>query len=481
MVLSPPPTSIPGMPAELAAYVETERRRADVAGAAIVAFDRNGPRFQGYSGHANIARGEPVTADSLFRAASISKLFTATLLMQEIDAGRIALDDPVNEHLDARTRVLDAKGLPARGVTIRHLLTHTSGLPVSWKGIQYPSRVLSHISSGLRLPHSLEDVVAGMRTIRSPGVGIAYSNGAFALLGYVVQRLNGRPFAELVKERVLEPLGMRDSGFVVEPRMPRLATPYGGVIMGSGRKAAPFIKIVSGPEGGLCASALELSRFGRMVLCGGELDGRRVFPRHLLAEALELTTRAHPELDSGLGLAFFVSNVRGRRAASHSGGLAGVATRLLVLPDDGIGVAVLTNGGDASYVNRVSDRVVESMLGLDPELVPGSPAGVPDALATHWRAFTARVAGRYRLIDQAPPGIVDFLMGRIVRTRLVHVSDGVLAVEGLGGEPAFLYPDGDVGQYRLAHPIANGARAIIDEHRDGAHLWVDMLHGRRLR
>ncbi len=482
MVVSTSTSGTSTMPVELAAFVESERRRADVAGAAVVAFGREGVRFEGYFGHANIERGERVNAATLFRAASISKLFTTTLLMQEIDAGRVGLDDPVNQHLDARTRVLDARGVPANNVTVRHLLTHTSGLPVSWKGLEYGNPLLSHAAGGLRLPETLEDVVAGMRTIRAPGERIVYANGGFSLLGYLVQRLNGRPFEELVKERVLEPLGMHDSGFVVEPRMPRLATPYGGAIIGgSGRKPAPFVKILAGPAGALLTTVPELARFGRMLLLGGELDGRRVFPGALLTPAFDVHARNHPDLDTGWGLGFQPHSLRGRRATGHDGGLAGVATCVQVLPDDGIGVVVLTNGGDASYVHRAAQRVLETMLGVAPEAVPGSPAGIPDALASQWRAFTGRVVGRYRLVNMMPPGVVTFVADRIVRPRIAHVSDGVLAVEGFDREPAFLYPDGDVGRYRLAHPMANGSRAIIDERRDGAHLWVSLLHARQLK
>jgi len=482
MVLTSSSSNIADMPAELAAFVETERRRADVAGAAVVAFDREGTRFQGYFGHANIARGEPVSARTLFRAASISKLFTTTLIMQETDAGRISLDDPVNQHLDARTRVLDAKGLPARDVTIRHLLTHTSGLPVSWRGIEYPNPLMARVANGLRLPHSLEDVVAGMRTIRAPGERIVYANGAFALLGYLVARLNGRPFEELVKERVLEPLGMRDSGFVVEPRMQRLATPYGGAIIGgAGRKPAPFIKILAGPAAALITTAPDLTRFGSMLLLGGELDGQRVFPRTLLGPAFDVHARNHPELDTGWGLGFQPHSFRRRRASGHDGGFAGVATCLQVLPDDGVGAVVLTNGGDAAYVHRVAERVLETMLGLEPEAVPGSPAGVPDTLTAQWRGFTERIVGRYHIVDMVPPGLVTFAANWVTKPRVAHVSDGVLALEGIDREPAVLYPDGDVGRYRLAHPMANGARAVIDERRDGAHLWASILHLRRVK
>jgi CubicO group peptidase (beta-lactamase class C family) len=469
------------MPVDLTAYVETERRRADVAGTAVVAFDRDGVRFQAYFGHANIERGERVTPDTLFRAASISKLFTTTLVMQEVDAGRIGLDDPVNQHLDARTRIRNADGTLARGVTIRGLLTHTSGLPVSWKGLEYGNVLMRHVTNGLRLPQSLEDVVAGMRTIRAPGERIVYANGGFALLGHLVARLNERPFESLVKERVLDLLGMHDSGFVIEPSMPRLATSYGGTLRGAGRKEAPYVRNLTGPAGALVTTGPELARFGRMMLRGGEIDGSGVFPAALLRQAMELQARNHPELDDGWGLGFTVSEFRGRRAAGHDGGLAGVSTRLLTLPDEGIGVVVLTNGGDAAYVSRVAERVLETMLGLEPEAVPGSPAGIADALAPQWRTFTGRVTGRYRLTDQAPPGPLAFLMDRMVKVKVAHVAHGVLAVDGTGMGTLFLYPDGDVGRYRVAHPLANGARAVIDERADGPHLWISILHARRTK
>ena len=263
--------------------------------------------------------------------------------------------------------------------------------------------------------------------------------------------------------------------------MPSLATPYGGVLRGSGRRPAPFVSIFAGPAGALLTTAPELARFGRMVLLGGELDGRRVFPAALLEEAIDVQFRNHPDLDLGYGLGFAPHTFRGRRSTGHDGGLAGVSTCLQVLPDDGVGVVVLTNGGDASYVHRVAGRVLEATLRLEPEAVPGALAGMRDALAPQWRAFTGRVCGRYRLVDMVPPGIVRLASDRFARLRLAHVNDGVLAVEGIDREPAFLYPDGDVGHYRLAHPMADGARAIIDERRGGAHLWASILHARQVR
>src|SRR3990170_4431023 len=104
-----PAVSSTKLPAGLASYVEADRRRADVAGIAVAAFDRDGIRFAGGFGYADLARGERITPDTLFWAASISKLFTTTLVLQEVEAGRIGLDDPVNRYLDARARVLDSR------------------------------------------------------------------------------------------------------------------------------------------------------------------------------------------------------------------------------------------------------------------------------------------------------------------------------------------------------------------------------------
>ena len=93
-----------------------------------------------------------------------------------------------------------------------------------------------------------------------------------------------------------------------------------------------------------------------------------------------------------------------------------------------------------------------------------------------WRELTKRAVGRYRMIDMVPPGPVALLMGIMARPRISHVGQGVLAMDGLSQEPALLYPDGEVGRYRVVSPFANGARAILEERDDGLHLWASILH-----
>ena len=193
-------------------------------------------------------------------------------------------------------------------------------------------------------------------------------------------------------------------------------------------------------------------------------------------EATHIQALNHPALDDGWGLGFSVSTYRGRRMAWHTGGLAGVATRIDVLPDDGIGAVVLTNGGDAWFVARDAERLREVLLGLDPEIVPGSPAGIPAGSEPGWLPFSARVAGRYRLLDVVPPGVVKRIMPLFARPRVSHINHGLLVVEGIGREPAFLYPDGEVGNYPVASPINNGVRAVIEEKANGTHVWASILH-----
>ncbi|TMB96750.1 MAG: beta-lactamase family protein [Chloroflexi bacterium] len=459
----------------LRAFIEAERRRSDVVGVGVAAFDADGLRYASGFGYADLQRGEAVTASTLFRAASITKLFTTALVLQELEAGRVGLDDPVSQHFHQAYWIRDRTGSPAP-VTVRHLLSHTSGLPVSWRGLESVNPLMRVVMNGAVLPHSLEGVVRGQRAVRAPGKRIVYANGGFNLLGLLVSMLNGRPYRDLLKERVLEPLAMRSSDVPVFPEGAGRATPYGGSMNSAGRKPAPAVRNYGAPAGALITSAEELSRFGRMVLRGGELDGRRLLAADSLSQATRMQARNHPELDEGLGLGFWVSTWRGRRIAHHDGGLPGVATRIALAPDDRVGIVVLSNGGDAGFVHRVADRMLEDAIGLEPEPIPGSPSGVPAGSEKEWRAFTERVTGRYRLLDVFPPGLPTMLFSRVARPRLTRAGGDVLAVEGVTREPAFIYPDGPIGRYRAAYPLASGTRVVIEERKRGTHIWASILH-----
>lgn len=463
-----PVTSIP---VELAAFIEDERRRADVVGTVVAAFGVEGLRFVGCFGHADLGRAEPVTADTRFRAASITKLFTACLVLQEIADGRFALDDPVNHHLDQRAFVRDERGALDGDVTLRRLLTHTSGLRASARGFDYGHALLNYLANGFKVPKTLAEVVANQRTKYPPGTRFADANGAFNVLGYLAEHAHKTPFAELLRQRILEPLGMQRSSVEVAVRGPGVATPYGSWAK-AGRKPALDIQIHAGPASGLVTTAPDLARFGTAVLRGGEIDGTRILAEDLLKDATKMQVSAHPSVDHGVGFGFGIRTFRGHGTLTHGGNQPGVATRIALLPEDKLGVLALSNGGDPSYVQRVVDRTIENLLGIGQELIPGAPAGVPAAKAQEWAAFTRRIVGRYRLADKYPPGILAGLMGLAAPPRLAHVAESVLALE-CGGRVVFLHPDGDVGCYR-ASDSAN--RATVEERDGQLHLWVLEAH-----
>jgi CubicO group peptidase (beta-lactamase class C family) len=340
MTLTSTETAAPETPAELVAFLESEGRRSDVAGVAVAILDRDGIRSISSHGYADLGREEPVTPDTRFRAASITKLFTTTLVFQEIEAGTLTLDDPVNKHLDKAARIRTRNGEPAEDVTVRHLLTHTSGLPVSWRGMEYEPLIFKLVANeSLRPPRSLDRVVAGQKTLRSPGKRIVYANQGFNLLGYIVQRLSGQSFEDLVQQRVFDPLEMRNSSLPVSASGVGVATPY-GTLMRAGRKPASRVDVYAGPAGALLTSSTDLARFGQMILRGGEFADRRIASEAILDEASKIHACNHPELDDGWGLGFAAREWRGRLLIWHSGGFSGASTLLHLSPQDGVGVVV---------------------------------------------------------------------------------------------------------------------------------------------
>ena len=462
-------SSVGGIPVKLAAFIEDERRRADVVGAVVAAFDAEGLLFAGCFGYADLERAEPIARDTRFRAASITQLFTACLVLQEISAGRLALDDPVNHHLDQHSFVRDERGALDGDVTIRRLLTHTAGLPPVARGFDYRRPDINYFVGGsLRVPKSLADVVANQRTTHPPGTRYAHANGGYSLLGYLVQRTQGVPFRELLQERILQPLGMQRSSIAVQGGGPESATPYGGAIAGAGRKPAPNVTVYAEPAGGLVTTATDLARFGIAILREGELDGARVLAEAMLRDAVQMQVAAHPSVDHGVGFGFQIREFRGHHTITQGGTLPGVATRIAILPEDRLGVLILTNAGDQSFVNRVTDRVLEDLLDLGPETIPGSPRGILEGKAQEWAGLERRAVGNYQPTDKYPPGLVTGIMGLVGRIRLARVADGILALESRG-HPMFLYPDGDVGCYRTA---SNGNRAVLEEQDGRFHLWT---------
>ena len=208
---------------ELEARVgEILNRRAAVGLAVGVVRDRSLEFFHGH-GVADITSRAPVTEDTVFRVASITKTFTAVAVMQLWEQGIVDLDAPANDYLRAY-RLIPAR--PSfRPATVRHLLTHTAGIPE----VLHPSDLLKPIFGetvkvGQRMPSLAEYYRRGLRIEAEPGSRFAYTDHAFATLGQIVEDVSGQPFDRYLRESLFEPLGMTHTDLVrirTDPASPR--------------------------------------------------------------------------------------------------------------------------------------------------------------------------------------------------------------------------------------------------------------------
>jgi CubicO group peptidase (beta-lactamase class C family) len=329
-----------------------------LAGLAVGVVSRNGdagsPRYVSL-GRADASAGRPVDQRTVFRIGSISKTMTAIAVMQLVEEGRLALDDPVAEHLRS-SRVESPRGAPP--VTVRHLLTHSAGIGEirGWRDLTRP--VIGLASKAGEPPPELADYYgAGVRAEVAPGTKWAYANHGFALLGLLVQDLRGAPFAEVMRARVFDPLGMEHTDFVRSERVrDRLAVGYGprpGGVM----KAVKDHEIAVAPAGSCYSCTEDMTRYAAALLAGGapllrpETFALMLAPQDVTGDGLP-----------GMGLSFLLERIGDHRVAGHDGGWPGFISALQIAPDAGVGVVAFTNTNTEAAPHLLAERVLRRLL-----------------------------------------------------------------------------------------------------------------------
>lgn len=324
-------------------------------------------------GLADVSRGTPATPDTGYRVASITKTFTATLVMQLVEQRKVRLDEPVTSYLPWLRHAMAGSD-----VTARHLLTHSGGVVAdgscSWSGDDFPTRELLH-----------REVLA-RPVFDEPSAGFRYSNIAYALLGEIVEQVTGRRFGLALARGIARPLGLEASGTRLTPPLRRtLATGYWRTRPGEEpRPAAGEDARAFEPAGGLISTVKDLLRYQEGHFPGdtrilGELSKREMQrPQWLRAE----------EPHHGYG--WMVWTVDGISVRGHTGGYAGFNTRIGFAPDLRLAAAVLTNTiGELPVLGvDVFFHAVDRVRALWDDAA-GSPAG--------WsRRSLSRLTGRYR-------------------------------------------------------------------------------------
>jgi len=365
----------------------------------------------------------PVSVDqTLFNVASLSKLVTATAAMQLVEQGKLTLDGDIASVL-SDFRIV-GKGPP---VSLRHLLTHTSGLeePFLREVVAHPAALIS-----------LGDYFAAHppRRGRTPGGEIRYSNYGMALAGHMVERASGESFYDYVKRHILTPLAMTNSSFR-QPPPPALA----GRVATAGSGPVPNA-LLTYPAGSLVSSASDMARFMIAHLNGGRLGTGRVLADSTARLMHTTQWRADPRIP-GVGLGFFESDIGGEPGLFHTGARTHFSL-LYLFPDRRVGIFIvhsMRQGGPFQTLR--TDFVREFVERYFPHAPPTKHIGTEAA------ARAATFTGVYRPV-LLPSTTIMRAAALVTDTRVRSRPDGSIDVSIPGGGRLHLM-EIDTGLYRV--------------------------------
>lgn len=378
---------------------------------------------KGY-GFADRDRQLPVRPDStLFRVASISKLFTATAAMQLVEQGKLDLDEEIDRYLDFAV----PRKFPDK-ITLRHLLTHTAGFEEAFKKLP--------ADSGKSVP--LKEWVSKTTPAQlyRPGTVTSYSNYGTDLVGYIVEHTSGTPFAEYVRLHILDPLGMRQSS-IAEPMPPALRAQLSREYPTASDSAGEFEVLFGEPSGNLSATAVDMTKFAIAHLALGRFDSIQILKPETARLMGTTQFRTHPRVP-GMGLGFFEEDRNGLRILGHGGDLARFHSHLSLLMDHGVAFFVSVNStgrGAAFYSLREAvrdaflDRYFPNPVPLEPVL-----ANAATVSAAHTGTYTLSRRGASTL-----GGVIALLINLDITAN----PDGSIQigfVAGPNGLPMRWYP-----------------------------------------
>ncbi|MFH1527832.1 MAG: serine hydrolase domain-containing protein [Bacteroidota bacterium] len=311
----------------------------EIPGLAIgIVYDQDMIFSKGF-GFANLVKKTEITEETLFRIASITKLFTGTAIMQLRDKGLLNLDDPIREHLSWFKIKNSFEG--AKEVTIRHLLTHTSGLPREadfpyWTDHKFPTK------------EQIVETLPNQTMLYPPDEKYKYSNLGITLLGEIIESVSGMPYEKYINENILTPLEMNDTRVNLKDEdFSKLATGYFAKSKEDERKITPFTDskgITAAANISSCVK--DMAKFISLQFNydnhkNAILDGNTLKEMHRVQWI-------QPGWESGWGLAFSTFKDKDRVYVGHAGWVAGYRSQILFSPAEKIGVIVMINTEDYS-------------------------------------------------------------------------------------------------------------------------------------
>jgi len=384
-------------------------QQGDVAGAVVVVVKDGQILMQKGYGYADVAARRTVDpARTLFRPGSVSKLFTWTAVMQQVEQGKLDLDTDVNTYLDFKVPARDGKP-----ITLRNIMTHTAGFEEQAKSIM--------MVESDDLP-SFEEILKRWipKRIFAPGETPAYSNYATALAGYIVERVSGMPFDDYLDKNLFQPLDMQYSTFrqpLPERLKPYMSTGYAAASL----PAKPFEVVGPAPAGSLSSPGADMAHFMIAHLQNGRYGESQILKPEtaqlMHGTALTILPRVNRML-----LGFYETNYNGRRVIGHGGDTQWFHSYMHLFIDDGVGLFVSVNsvGKDGAAGNIRTQLFHEFADRYLPGPAPGGKVDEQTA-AEHARM----IAGRYSNSRRMETTFLS-LLNLVGEAKVIDNGDGTI-------------------------------------------------------
>src|SRR6266581_5047817 len=466
---SPPPAKVPAVASQpspapaltksdfetlLDALIPSQLQNRDIAGAVVSVVKDGQVLFAKGYGYADFAAKKPVLADqTLFRPGSISKLFTATAVMQLVDQGKLDLDRDVNEYLDFAI----PKTYP-EPVTLRRLLTHTAGFEETLKNL-----FVAHESDMKALRTYLVNQMP--QRIFPTGKVVSYSNYGFTVVGYIVERVSGEKFERYIDNHILKPLRMANSTFD-QPLAATLTPHMSQGYLTAAKKPRDFEFVQASPAGALTTTAADMTRFMLAFLQDGAVDGVAILKPETVRKMETRQFELHPMLN-GLGMTFMEYSMNGQRIIGHGGDTIYFHSDMVLLPEAHFGYFISYNsagknvgGGRGevlrAFANRYFPNPSEPKVDVD-----------PNTATTDGRA----VSGVYEVTRRGETTFLR-LLALLSQFSVSSDKDGVLTIEGMKNQR------GELKKWREIAPLVyseiDGAEKIAFR-RDASGTVREML------
>ena len=343
---------------QLEAEIQKGMLEGQIPSLTVALTDRVGELWTGAYGDSNLWAGTPASTQTVYLIGSTFKAQSTIALLQQMEDGLFQLDDPVNPYLND-FQIQEEPGYP---VTFRHLLTHTSGLPAAYGG---------HDVWGETVPSPLSVYLGESLEVAGPPLEkVVYSNLAYTLVAYLVERFSGMSYKEYIKDRIWSPVGMTSTAFAPTPEMEeRLSIPYVPNQETGRPAAAGRTKADVWPAGIVYGTVHDQASWVRFNLGDGAVEGGRLLRPETMQQMHTLQFRQFSGgsmgggwgyENPGYGLTWWLSTREREQFFAHSGSVSGYTAFVMGNRTRGLGIAVLTNGNRAhSHLVRICNLALD--------------------------------------------------------------------------------------------------------------------------